>query len=311
VSRAAGHTIAVLLIAVALDLTLGDPPNRWHPVAWLGRLLNRARATLMVGTRRRLLIAGAGLTLGSAVLAGSVGWVIEIATSPLGVAGWVLQAMALKQAFAWRGLLQAALEVRLDLDRRDVDAARAAVGQHLVSRRTDTLDVPLIVSATVESVAENLTDSFVAPLCFYVVLGLPGAFVYRAVNTLDAMFGYRQGPLEHFGKVAARTDDVLNLIPARLSALALGLGAVLAGETGRGAWTGMVTGRRQTASPNAGWTMGAMAGALGVTLTKPGAYRLGRGRIPAPEDIGRSVRIATVAAGLAVAGLSAVVATLR
>src|SRR5262249_4714871 len=133
----------------------------------------------------------------------------------------------------------------------------------------------------------NLTDAFVSPLVFYLLLGLPGAFAYRALNTADSMLGYREGALEYFGKVAARLDDVANLVPARLAALAL---VVTAGRRAGAAWSMMRRDHARTPSPNAGWTMATMAGALGVTLAKPGVYRLGDGPEPSAGDIGRAER---------------------
>src|SRR6267142_1113941 len=160
----------------------------------------------------------------------------------------------------------------------DLDAARAAVGLHLVSRPTATLGPDEVASATIESLAENLTDAVIAPVCFYLLFGLAGAAAYRAVNTADAMLGYRDGALEWFGKLAARLDDVLNFVPARLAALGLLAGAAAAGEDARGALRMLGRDGALTASPNAGRTMAAMAGALGLTLAKRGAYRLGEGR---------------------------------
>lgn len=225
----------------------------------------------------------------------------------LGPAGVVLEAVALKALFAVRGLVRAAERVAGHLRRGELVAARRAVGEHLVSRATGALDPPAVASATIESVAENLTDSIVAPLLWYALLGLPGAAAYRALNTADAMLGYRAGLLEHFGKAAARLDDLANLIPARLAALALVATAALGGADARGALRTMWREHGRTASPNAGWTMAAMAGALGVVLEKPGHYRLGAGRLPAARDIPRATRLVVGAALLAavwiVAGL--------
>jgi adenosylcobinamide-phosphate synthase len=153
----------------------------------------------------------------------------------------------------------------------------------------------------VESVAENLTDSVLAPACFYLAFGLPGAAVYRVINTADAMIGYRDGVLEHFGKVAARLDDLLNLVPARLAALVLVTAALTPGFDARAAWSVLRRDRRRTASPNAGWTMSAMAGALGVTLEKRETYRLGDGPLPARGHIPRAVDLFTRATALGVA----------
>src|SRR6185436_6409500 len=178
----------------------------------------------------------------------------------------------------------------------DLPGARATLAWHLVSRPTMDLGEGEVAAATVESVAENLTDSIVAPAFLYLAFGLPGAMVYRAINTADAMIGYRDGALEYFGKVAARLDDVLNFVPARLG----GLACVLAAGPGRAteAWRILRRDRLQTASPNAGWPMAAMAGALGVVLEKPDTYRLGDGAWPARADIARAVRLFARAAAI-------------
>ena len=295
----------VLLMALAIDLALGDPPNRYHPVAWLGRLLAAGRRRLCRGSPAALLARGAALTLGGAVLAAAAGGFVSALAGRLGFAGLLLEALALTCLLSLRGLVAAAREVAAHLGRGDLAEARRAVGYHLVSRPTAELDGGHVASATVESVAENLTDSLVAPALFFLAGGLAGAAVYRVVNTADAMLGYRVGPLEYFGKTAARLDDFLNLIPGRLAGLSLVVGAVLAGESGGGALRCLGRDRRRTASPNAGWPMSAMAGALGVALEKPGAYRLGTGGLPVAGDIERSLRVLGAAAMVSLVALVA------
>lgn len=285
-------------MAVALDLALGEPPNRAHPVAWLGAALAAGGRALRRGGPVALLLGGALTALGAATLAGLAGYLVDAMAARLGPAGVLLESLALACLLSLRALVAAARSVMAALAAGDLAAAGAAVGYHLVSRPTAALDAGQIASAAVESVAENLTDAFVAPVCFYLAFGLPGAAVYRAANTADAMFGYREGTLEHFGKVAARLDDVLNFIPARLAGWAIVAGAGLAGASAARAARVMLSDRRRTASPNAGWTMSAMAGALGVALEKPGAYRLGDGPPPAPADIERSIRVFQAASGV-------------
>lgn len=253
-----------------------------------------------------LLIGGAALTLGVAGLAGVIGAIVSELARRVGLAGLLLEAPALTCLLSVRGLVGAAREVARELGRGDLTAARRAVGYHLVSRPTTDLDEGHVASAAVESVAENLTDSVVAPALFFLAGGLAGAAVYRVVNTADAMFGYRLGPLEYFGKVAARLDDLLNLIPARLAGLSLVVAAALVGESGGRALAALRRDRRRTASPNAGWTMAAMAGALGVALEKPGAYRLGMGALPSATEIERSLRVFAVAVCVSLAVLVAV-----
>ncbi len=256
----------------------------------MGRAIAFGRR-LAGGSPAALLLRGAGVVFVVAALAALGGWAVTLAAARLGAPGLVLEALGLKLTFAVRGLATAASAVARALERGDLAAARNGVARDLVSRPTAALDDARVASAAIESVAENLTDSVVAPLVYYALFGLPGAALYRAVNTADAMIGYRDGVLEHFGKPAARLDDVLNFVPARLAALALLAGAAIAGADARRGLAVMRRDRRRTSSPNAGWTMAAMAGALGVTLEKPGHYVLGDGRPPQAGDVVRSVAL--------------------
>jgi adenosylcobinamide-phosphate synthase len=186
--------------------------------------------------------------------------------------GVVLESLLLKPAFSVRALFEAAQAVERALGRGDADAARESL-RSLVSRETGTLSESEIAGAAIESLAENTNDSIIAPALAYVLFGLPGAYAYRAVNTMDAMLGYR-GEYEWLGKAAARLDDVVNLVPARVTAILLVLASVMRGS-GRAALRAAVRDHARTASPNAGWPMSAMSGAIGVRLTKQGAYTLG------------------------------------
>ena len=201
--------------------------------------------------RRRSSSGGAALTLGVAGLASVAAMAVAALAARLGFAGLVVEALALTCLLSVRGLAGAAREVagaRPRRSRRRSPSGRISPGEppHRGARRGH------VASATIESVAENLTDSLVAPALWFLAGGLAGAAVYRAINTADAMFGYRVGPLEYFGKVAARLDDLLNLIPARLAGLSVVAAAALAGESASGALAALRRDRRRTASPNAG-----------------------------------------------------------
>jgi adenosylcobinamide-phosphate synthase len=296
--------LAVVALALVIDLTLGDPPSRWHPVAWLGALVAAGQRRFATGGPGRLQLVGTALVIAVGAAAAVGGGVLTVTAQRLGPTGIVLEAIGLSLLLSARGLAVAARRVARYLQARDLAGARRAVGRDLVSRSTCALDRSQVASAAIESVAENLGDSIVAPILFYLAGGLPGAAVYRAVNTADAMVGYREGALEHFGKATARLDDLLNLVPARLAAGVLVLAAPLAGASARRALATMWRDHRRTASPNAGWPMAAMAGALGVTLEKPGAYQLGSGSVPDAEDIEAAIRVMTGATVLGVALLA-------
>ena len=286
------HAVGVVLLAVAIDLAFGDPPDRWHPVAWIGRALSAGRERLCDGSPTVLFVSGGALTLGVIALAALAGGLVALLGHTLGAAGVLVEAVALKSTLALRDLARAARGVSTALAAHDLAGARTQLGFHLVSRPTAALDASQVASGAIESMAENLTDAFVAPLLFYLVLGLPGALAYRALNTADTMLGYHDGPLEYFGKLAAKLDDLANLIPAPLAAVAI---VAAAGNAARAAWWAMIRDHDRTASPNAGWTMSATAGALDLTLEKPGAYRLGHGRPPTASDIDQSIRLIATA----------------
>lgn len=292
----------VLFLAVALDLLLGDPPSRFHPVAWIGRLIALGRRWAGRVPTDLLVLYGAFLIVVVTITA------VMGALAARAAADWLpwpvavlAQAWLLKCSFSLRGLVAAVWQVRDKLEAGDLEGARAAVGRHLVSRPIEGLDEGATASAAVESLAENLNDSWVAPLCFYLVGGVPGAWAYRAVNTADAMIGYRLGMLERLGGASARLDDLLNLVPSRLAALALVAGARIGGESGSRAWEVWRRDGRSTASPNAGQPMAAMAGALGVTLEKRGHYRLGGGPPPDVAVVDRAVGVFAAAAGVTLA----------
>ena len=298
--------LIALVAAVALDAAFGEPPNSLHPVAWIGSAAQRVLAAApRAGAIRQFGFGAAvalGIPLGCAVLAARlVGW-----TAPWPAVQLAVTIAVLKSTFAVRALGEAAERVRRALVAGDLARARAGLSS-LCSRDAAALDEPLVAAAVVESVAENASDSVVAPLFYFALFGLPGAVAYRAVNTLDAMIGYR-GRYEYLGKAAARLDDVLNFIPARITAgLVLAAAAVTGGEAARG-WRVMRRDGGLTESPNAGRPMAAMAGVLGVVLEKPGHYRLGApGAAPGAATIRAAWRIVATACAL---GCAAVAITL-
>ncbi len=288
----------VLVVAIALDRFLPEPPALIHPVVWMGRAIH-AFERLAPSQPLTAFLYGGATTIAVVGISTVVTWTLISLLATLGPVAYVLGgAVILRSTFAVGGLFAAAELTRQALARDRPGMARRSL-RNLVSRDPSPLTPSLVAAAAIESVAENTTDSFIAPWLAFAVLGVPAAVAYRAVNTLDSMLGYR-GAYEYLGKFPARLDDLVNYLPSRLSAmLILAAGALSRLPTRRG-WRIMLRDRSRTASPNAGWTMSAMAGLLGTSLEKPRAYLLG-GELPPPghEDIGRAVTVARGTAALA------------
>jgi len=285
--------LAVLALAVLLDLVFGEPPTRFHPTVWMGRHISFvtkwAPKKGFIGLMAGLSIA---ITLPS-IWAGAsyflAFWLQDVNSIVYILVGVVL----LKSTFSVRLLHKEAALVQGHLDRGDMDQVRTRMPS-LVSRDPSSLTADQATAATVESVSENINDSFLAPWLFFALFGLPGAFAYRMINTLDSMIGYR-GVYEHLGKASAKLDDLVNLIPARLAGLLLVVASgFLPGQRMSRAWSIMWRHHGRTQSPNAGWTMSGMAGALGVQLQKVDpdvGYTLGEPDRPIePSDISRAVQ---------------------
>ncbi len=291
-----------LLTCLTTDLIFGDPPNRFHPVAWMGNLISQGKKWGTNPSPTQQLITGAGITLfGSALIGGlSRGMVKFLSALPPLLTG-VAEGILLKSTLTFRGLYQAAGEVEKALSENNLPEARKLLSFHLVSRDTTRLQPSQAAAAAIESVAENSSDGLVAPLFYYLIGGLPAAFIYRYINTADAMLGYKD-PL-HFwlGKIPARADDLANLLPSRITGLIISLSSYLLGDQNLRALRVMNRDASRTDSPNAGYPMAAMAGAAGVKLEKVGQYQLGgEFRDPDHGDLLRARRIFTLTSMIAV-----------
>ncbi|WP_051121271.1 adenosylcobinamide-phosphate synthase CbiB [Sphingomonas elodea] len=294
----------VALAALALEAAIGWPAWLYarigHPVGGFARLIAACeqrwnRADLPERMRR---MGGVATVLLLLLLAGAAGWEIERIAMRL-PHGWLLVALAAFPGLAQRSLYVHVRPVAAALAAGDLSAARTAVG-YIVGRDTARLDAPGVARAAIESLAESFCDGIVAPLFWLLVGGLPGLWIYKAINTADSLIGHREPRWRAFGWAAARTDDLLNLAPARLSGLLLCLAA------GRG-WGTMWRDAGKHASPNAGWPEAAMAGALGLRLAGPIAYDgavqakpwIGDGRTDAVAgDIHRGLGLYVRACGL-------------
>lgn len=298
-------TLLLLLAALALDLLVGDMPLLFrfvpHPavivgraVAWLDRRLNRERR----GERARLargIFTVAILAAAAAALGAVLGPVLRAVRF-----GWAAEILIVALLLAQRSLFEHVAAVAMALAGSGLAAGREAVSR-IVGRDPQSLDAHGVARAAIESLAENFSDGVVAPAFWYALLGLPGLFVYKTASTLDSMIGYRSPRYLQFGWAAARLDDLLNLAPARLSALLIAGAALLVPEASLGkALRITLRDARKHRSPNAGWPEAATAGALGLALAGPRRYGeavvndawLGDGRARATAaDIGRALRL--------------------
>lgn len=281
---------SALALGFLLDLLLGDPPRAPHCVVAIGGAvsgLEKAFRRFFPASPRGELAAGALLVLAVAVTASGLTWLALAALArahPL--AGWAGAALVAWQALAVKGLGDAGLAVHRDLSRGDLAGARRAVAR-MVGRDTGDLDASGVARAAVESVAENASDAVVAPMLFFAVGGAPGAVLYKAINTMDSMLGYRNDRYLYFGRAAARLDDAANYLPARLTALLLIASAALCRLDWRGAVRILRRDRARHASPNAGHPEAACAGALGIRLGGDARYG---GRLVAKPSIGDPIR---------------------
>ena len=282
-----------IVLALLIDRWWGEPPARFHPVVWMGNYLKRVGRTLPDRSPGWAFILGAAFWLAGAVLVAAVygcaGFMFAKLPPWLNI---LLTAPVLKPLFALRMLLSEVGAVERSLG-KNIDCGRARLSM-IVSRDTSQLDAYEIRESSLESLAENLSDSVVAPLFWFALFGLPGAAVYRFANTADAMWGYR-GRWEWAGKFAARADDVLNFVPARIT----GVGLLLAGPHRVSGLRRLPREAARTASPNSGWPMGALALSLNVRLRKPRLYELNAGgSAPTPADMAIALRRAQIAAWL-------------
>src|SRR5882724_2168654 len=267
----------ILLLSLLIDAAVGDPEWLYraiaHPAVLAGRLVDwldqglnnladRPAWQRFWGIVAMVFLVGGALT---------VGWLIVALLSYVPL-GWVIDAVLMSTLIAQNSLYRHVGAVANGLDHAGLAGGRDAV-QHVVGRDPETLDEAGVARAALESLAENFSDAVTAPLFWALLLGLPGILAYKAVNTADSMIGHRTPRHEYFGWAAARLDDLLNLLPARLAGAALcGAAFLLSRAEGRAAWQAMWRDARKHHSPNAGWPEAAMAGALGIALAGPRVY---------------------------------------
>lgn len=312
------------IVALLLEAAFGYPNALYtrfgHPVTWIGALIstldNRLNRESMTDFARRadgvlalLIVAGAAAALGYALER----WA---ASSWL---GWVVSIAAAASLFASGSLYRHVADVATPLEQGDIEASRKMVGR-IVGRDTAQLDAAGVARAAMESLAESASDGVVAPLFWFVCLGLPGLAAYKAINTADSMIGHRTPRHDAFGWAAARFDDLVNWPASRLAGFIYGLAAALRGEDAYGAFRAMARDARHHRSPNAGWPESALAGALGLKLNGPKLYDgaiendayMGDGRRDATAaDVRRALALSRVGWLILIAALTGLAVILR
>ena len=297
----------LILMAVVcgfiLDCFLGDPSWMPHPVVYMGKVITWAEKFLRArfpktpkGEFRAGVCLAAGLPLGTLLVTCGI---CLLAGRLHRLAGFAVQTLWCWQALAMRDLAAESRNVWKELQKEDLPAARKAVGR-IVGRDTERLTAEGVIKAAVETVAENFSDGVAAPMLYMFLGGAPLALMYKSVNTMDSMVGYKNERYLYFGRAAAKLDDAVNYLPARISALCWIAAAALTGRDWKGAWRIWRRDRRCHASPNSAQTEAACAGSLGVQLAGPAWYfgelydkpTIGDGlRLVETADILRAIRM--------------------
>ena len=276
--------IVIVGFALLLDFLIGDPKTKYHPTAWIGKLIavlvpfsrnNSPKKELFGG----ILIVFAVVAIVSTLLV-ALDFGISLLTIDIVslVVSIVVGSILLKTTIAIRGMQKHALSVVDALEKDDLDSARNHLSM-IVKRNTKHLDKNHISSAVLESVSENTVDGITGPLFYYAIFGLPGAFVYRAINTIDSMVGYKTSLFRNIGWFGANCDTILNYIPSRLTGLVMILSALILGYNWKESFYIMKRDCKKLESPNAGFPIAALAGALGTKLEKINYYAVGDGNI--------------------------------
>ena len=283
------ESISIIGFAILIDLILGDPKNRYHPTAWIGTFIaklttitkNQNSTFEKVGGIIMIIIISSvvvlllsGLNFGISLI--SVDYISLILSVVIG-------ALLLKTTIAIRGMEKHAISVLDSLESNDLDLARNYLSM-IVKRNTTKLDKNHVLSGVLESISENTVDGITGPMFYYAFFGLFGAFVYRIINTADSMVGYKNDIFKNLGWFTAKCDTILNYIPSRLTGLMMVISAAILKNNWRNSYKVMIRDGKKTESPNAGYPMAALAGALETKFEKINHYKLGDGEITLTRD---------------------------
>ena len=278
------ESLVIVGFALLLDFLVGDPKTKYHPTAWMGKLIASLVPFTKSNSAKRELIGGIFLVSITVITICAVLAVLDIGINLLTIdivtliISIAIGSILLKTTIAIRGMQKHALAVVDAVEEGDLDSARNHLSM-IVKRDTKNLDKNHILSGVLESVSENTVDGVTGPLFYYAIFGLPGAFVYRAINTIDSMVGYKTSLFKNVGWFGAKCDTVLNYAPSRLTGLVMILSALVLGYNWKESLYIMRRDSRKLESPNAGFPIAALAGALGARLEKMDYYTIGNGSV--------------------------------
>ena len=278
------ESITVIGFAILIDLIFGDPKNRYHPTAWIGTFI--AKFTTITKNQNPILEK-----IGGTIMIISISSVVILLLSGLNfgislisidyislILSIVVGALLLKTTIAIRGMEKHAMSVLDSLESNDLDLARNYLSM-IVKRNTTKLDKNHVFSGVLESISENTVDGITGPMFYYAFFGLFGAFIYRVINTADSMVGYKNELFKNLGWFTATSDTIFNYIPSRLTGLMMVLSAAILQNNWKNSYKVMIRDGKKTESPNAGYPMAALAGALETKFEKIDHYKLGDGEI--------------------------------
>jgi len=278
------ESIIIIFFALAIDFTIGDPKNKFHPTAWIGSLISKLTPLLKNSSDNLEKLGGMILIILSSTIVVSLIIFLDFGINLITIdylsiiISVIVGGILLKTTIAIKGMEKHALAVVTSLENNNISSARDHLSK-IVKRNTKDLDKNHVFSGVIESISENTVDGITGPLFYFGLFGLPGAFVYRVVNTADSMIGYRTNIFKNIGWFAATCDKILNYLPSRLTGIVMIFSAMILGNDWRQSYKIMIRDGKKTESPNAGYPMAAIAGALGTKFEKIDHYYLGDGKI--------------------------------
>jgi adenosylcobinamide-phosphate synthase len=288
--------ILAVVLALVIDFVLGDPQNKYHPTAWIGILVSKLVSLVRSKNPKLEKLNGIILVILITAFVSSLILIFDSELKNLNnlnligvskilvfITTIVIIGFLLKTTIAIKGMEQHASKIMEALSKNDLEGARANLSM-IVKRNTKNLDKQHVISATLESISENTVDGITGPLFYFAIFGLVGGFVYRTVNTIDSMIGYKTDLFKNLGWFGANCDKVLNFVPSRLTSLAMILASIILRGDWRHSLEVMKRDGPKTESPNAGYPMATMAGALGVRFEKLDHYTLGDGNAEITEN---------------------------